>query len=260
MSLKKLFNAFNIIKILSGLILILCLAPDLLSATAPETTGTDKAPEILSGEPQKPPQNTGNNLVSIPEQAVNSDPNNISNIDQLQNQTASEPDPGSSTPPQIAPDGSTNTLTDQIQKAAPRGQTKVVKIKEYYRVKRGDTVGKIAARYHISSKKLMQLNNLKTDLIIIGRKLFIGIRDKVLEIPLVDEQEIKAEVSSFKETLLKKDNLQEDTSDQDLSKIIGEKIAQTSLKYLGFPYKYGGESLWGMDCSAFVRRVLGFFD
>ncbi|MFH1238641.1 MAG: C40 family peptidase, partial [bacterium] len=27
-----------------------------------------------------------------------------------------------------------------------------------------------------------------------------------------------------------------------------------------FPYKYGGESLWGMDCSAFVRRVLGFFD
>jgi len=32
-------------------------------------------------------------------------------------------------------------------------------------------------------------------------------------------------------------------------------IVNEAYKYLGVPYVYGGSSWWGMDCSAFVRRV-----
>lgn len=146
-------------------------------------------------------------------------------------------------------------MLDYVRKQdAARGQTKILQSKIYYKVKAGDTVQKIARKFNASVKNIMRLNNMKSDFLREGQKLFVGLREKVIEIPYIDENSIRQEVSLLKETL----TTNEEKPEQSM-KIISEKIVEVALKYIGFPYKYGGESLWGIDCSAFVRRVWGFF-
>ncbi len=36
---------------------------------------------------------------------------------------------------------------------------------------------------------------------------------------------------------------------------LGERIVQTALRFLGIPYRWGGTSLNGLDCSGFVQKV-----
>jgi cell wall-associated NlpC family hydrolase len=252
MKVNKKLNVLTIIAVLWGLIFILSSLPINLSANPLPVNGTAQMVQILSGEPEKPFLPTTETVASIPDNNANS--STVSTSSTTVNQLPVEPKVTSTTSsitPEVFLNGS---LIQEIENAKPNGQTKIIKVKEYYRVKKGDTLYKIATSYKTSEKTLMRLNRLKSDLIVIGQKLFIGTRDKIVEIPYVDEEKIKAEVESFKEQLMK-----EEASQEDLSTIVGEKIAQTSLNYLGFPYKYGGESLWGMDCSAFVCRVFGFF-
>ena len=147
-----------------------------------------------------------------------------------------------------------NSYKTNNQKPKLKRKTKTVKVEVYYTVKKGDNLWKISSLYNTNPKKLIKLNNLKTDLILPKQKIFIGIREKVIELPYINEQEIRTEVSNFTNNLLKGKGTR-----QDLSEIIGKKIVETASKYLEFPYKYGGQSLWGMDCSAFVLRVIGFF-
>lgn len=134
------------------------------------------------------------------------------------------------------------------------GQTKIMKIKIYYKVKSGDNLYYIARKYRTSEKRLMKLNGLKSDLIRPGQRLIVGIKDKVIEIPYIDENRIRAEIASLKENLIT-----EVDSPAETSQAVEQKVVEIALKYLGLPYKYGGESLWGIDCSAFVRRIWGFF-
>jgi LysM repeat protein len=46
----------------------------------------------------------------------------------------------------------------------------------YYKVKSGDTLGKIARKYHTSVRQLKSWNNLKSDRIAIGQRLKVGKR------------------------------------------------------------------------------------
>lgn len=135
-----------------------------------------------------------------------------------------------------------------------KGQTKIMKIKIYYKVKSGDNLYLIAKKFRSSEKRLMSLNGMKNDMIRDGQRLLVGFKEKVLEIPYIDENRIKEEIASLKENLI---NVEE--SPEETSQAVEQKIVEIALKYLGLPYKYGGESLWGIDCSAFVRRVWGFF-
>lgn len=135
-----------------------------------------------------------------------------------------------------------------------KGQTKIMKIKVYYKVKSGDNLYLIAKKFRSSEKKIMSLNGLKNDIIRDGQRLLVGFKEKVLEIPYIDENRIKEEIASLKENLISVEESPEETS-----QAVEQKIVEIALKYLGLPYKYGGESLWGIDCSAFVRRVWGFF-
>ncbi|MDD5259006.1 MAG: NlpC/P60 family protein [bacterium] len=134
------------------------------------------------------------------------------------------------------------------------GQTKIMKINIYYKVKAGDNLYFIARKFRTSEKRLMKLNRLKSDLIRTGQRLVVGIREKVIEIPYIDENLIKAEIASLKENLIS-----EVESPVETSQAVEQKVVEIALKYLGLPYKYGGETLWGIDCSAFVRRIWGFF-
>ena len=135
-----------------------------------------------------------------------------------------------------------------------KGETKVMKTLVYYKVKPGDSVYKIAKKYGTSEKRILRLNGMRNDFIKEGQRLVVAVREKVIEIPYIDENQIRQEVASLKENLTMTDE-----SPQESTQIIGQKIVDVALKYIGLPYKYGGESLWGIDCSAFVKRVWGFF-
>jgi cell wall-associated NlpC family hydrolase len=37
-------------------------------------------------------------------------------------------------------------------------------------------------------------------------------------------------------------------------------LVKVAKSFIGAPYKYGGESLRGLDCSAFVKKIYGIFD
>ncbi|MBI5555495.1 MAG: C40 family peptidase [Elusimicrobia bacterium] len=135
-----------------------------------------------------------------------------------------------------------------------KGQTKIMKTKIYYKVKSGDNLYLIAKKFRYSEKRLMSLNGMKNDLIRSGQRLLVGFKEKVIEIPYIDENRIREEIASLKENLISVEE-----SPVETSQAVEQKIVEVALKYLGLPYKYGGESLWGIDCSAFVRRVWGFF-
>ncbi len=59
----------------------------------------------------------------------------------------------------------------KYNKIAKRFRTQSYKGKRYYRVRRGDTLGRIASRYHTSVSKIKRLNGLRSSRIRVGQKL-----------------------------------------------------------------------------------------
>ena len=57
---------------------------------------------------------------------------------------------------------------DSLRKQQARAEEKTV-----YRIKRGDTLGGIAARYHVKVSDIRKWNNLRSDMIREGKTLII---------------------------------------------------------------------------------------
>lgn len=102
---------------------------------------------------------------------------------------------------------------------------------EYYTVKRGDTLSGLARRFSISVNELKEINNLRTTKIKPGQQLLVKQTG-----PRTYEEEIEG-VSESEELGLK------------------EKLILFAKKLLNIPYRFGGSSLRGIDCSAYVRKV-----
>ncbi len=257
MAVRKLFTKMSApfgvttVKIVSIILLLLFSLPKHSSANISRLTSLGNLNLILSSYSNEFQEYFNKNSALIPTEHSDISKNITSDfVHQQENKSYTNKNIN----PSILEIPDNNFYKLYNQKPKLNRETKIVNVKVYYTVKKGDNLWKIASLYSTNPEKLMKLNNLKTNLILPKQKIFIGIRDKVIEIPYINEQEIRAEVFNFKNSLLK-----EKVTHQDLSEIIGKKIVETSLKYLGFPYKYGGETLWGMDCSAFVLRVIGFF-
>jgi peptidoglycan endopeptidase LytE len=116
-----------------------------------------------------------------------------------------------------------------------------------YVVKKGDTIEKIAKKFDMDADRLMELNEMESSEIKPGRKLYIEctvvtpraerLREKVEKI----EQDLKETASS--EEFEKEDEK--------------EKLITFAKKLLDIPYKFGGNSIFGIDCSAYVKKVYG---
>lgn len=169
---------------------------------------------------------------------------------------------------------------------AKKGSTKSVAspkhTSSYYIVKRGDTLSKIAERNHIPLKKLMALNdNVNSRTIRAGQKILLA----------------KSTPSSHKKAGTSEnqdDNIIEDTTEnadvnedtdveQDFDAEEGffshvfsfgqdeflgkwkstdemQRLIKKATGFLGAPYRLGGNSRRGIDCSAFVQKVYGSFN
>ena len=136
-----------------------------------------------------------------------------------------------------------------------------------YTVKKGDTLTTIARKTGIPSKQIAALNHVNSKNLRVGRKLILSEPNHTEPSPDADNEE---------EDLLDEE---EDVSSSDTSGDIAceEKASEELLGkwgsaderklfikvatgFLGAPYRFGGATVKGIDCSAFVRKMYEFFN
>jgi len=126
------------------------------------------------------------------------------------------------------------------------GQTLLVKQAQQktYTVKKGDSLWKIARRFHCNVDELSDMNELTTDMLKPGQIIVLHNQEEPEHFndPEVDDSQKKIEdgidaVSESDEYTLK------------------EKLLILAKNFLNIPYKFGGSSFLGIDCSAFVQEV-----
>ncbi|WP_353856266.1 LysM peptidoglycan-binding domain-containing protein [Bacillus sp. Bos-x628] len=116
----------------------------------------------------------------------------------------------------------TSATTTKVKTSSSAATHKVVK---------GDTLSKIGKKYGMTVKELKSLNKLKTDLIKIGQVLKVKKTSKVKSAP-VKEKTVSA-------------------SSLNTSKLVADAKAQD-----GTPYKWGGTTPKGFDCSGFMWYII----
>ena len=111
-----------------------------------------------------------------------------------------------------------------------------------YVIKSGDTLGAIAAKFSTSVQNLKSINGLKSDLIFAGQRLKVsGTAASNSGSPSV---EIKTDVKNVQTSApTAKTGASVDT------------LINGAKKLIGVPYKWGGTSPSGFDCSGFIYYV-----
>jgi LysM repeat protein len=117
-----------------------------------------------------------------------------------------------------------------------------------YIVKKGDSIRKVAKKFDMEADDLMEMNELGSPSLPVGQKLYL-------------EQKVDAETAAAYHEAVGK-NVEEEirkTSENEefAEKPMKEKLIVFAKKLLNIPYKFGGNSILGIDCSAYVKKVYG---
>ena len=142
-------------------------------------------------------------------------------------------------------------------------KTPVISDNNKYVVKKGDIISSIAKRYGVSQVELKRANNIKGNTIESGQLLrvpsMINVKDELVieDIKVAkDDTHIKSlpEIETAKAIQSNESSTYENGLTRDV-------IISIAKRFLGAPYKFGGNSLIrGLDCSAFVNKVFSFFN
>lgn len=117
-----------------------------------------------------------------------------------------------------------------------------------YTVKKGDNIWKIARKFNIEAEELMEINEIDSPSLKAGQKLYLEENQPVL--------------SELRDNEILTKNLEEELkkvseTDEFPEKSLQEKLSLFARKLLHIPYKFGGNSILGIDCSAYVKKVYG---
>jgi LysM repeat protein len=108
-----------------------------------------------------------------------------------------------------------------------------------YRPKKGDTLAKIASKFNLDKEDILESNNIT------GKKL-----PNVILIPKIIEVDDSEEIIELSNRPLKPWRNNDERY----------MLVKVAKGFMGAPYKYGGESVRGLDCSAFVKKIYDIFD
>jgi cell wall-associated NlpC family hydrolase len=165
-------------------------------------------------------------------------------------------------------------------------------------VRKGDTLGKIARAHHVSASKIQEANGLEGTHLSVGTKLIIpggkahskrrkaragkGGRATVraatpaeepspgAQLTLVDPQGATLPTEAGLTELAKA--VKADTADPAFAaamdapeagkadESIKGRLLRVARGMLAVPYRFGGTTLWGLDCSGFVQKTFAFLD
>lgn len=147
-----------------------------------------------------------------------------------------------------------------------------------YRVKKGDTLYSISKRFSISQEDLKRLNKLKDEQLTVGYPLILKgkheslgklVNEKKPVYTLTnddyddvygeeDQKDSQNTITAYNEKETTNKDQIKSYEDFTLFTMADEQIKRLinyALDFLGTTYKYGGDNVNAMDCSAFVKRV-----
>jgi len=113
-----------------------------------------------------------------------------------------------------------------------------------YKTKKGDTVEMVAMKFNVDKNDILEANNLT------GKYLP---PKKIVLIPRITAEE---EDEKYDEIITLTNRPLKSWKSND-EKYMLVKVAKS---FVGAPYKYGGESVKGLDCSAYVKKIYDIFD
>jgi len=117
-----------------------------------------------------------------------------------------------------------------------------------YTVKKGDNVYKIARRFDIDIDELKEMNGLETDHLKPGQKVLLEHETETNE-PKTHNAIIS---QAFSRSSLEEELMQPSESEEHGMK---DRLILFAKKLLDIPYRFGGNTLLGIDCSAYVQKV-----
>lgn len=144
----------------------------------------------------------------------------------------------------------------------------------YYIVKKGDTLSKIAKKTHSPLKTIMALNHVNSKNLRVGQKLILAKSSITREKYVSEADNDDMEENDDSPDIENEDTIpyansslflnQAENNRELLGKWSSPDEAQLLVKvatgFIGAPYRFGGSSLKGIDCSSFVQKIYGIFD
>ncbi len=120
-----------------------------------------------------------------------------------------------------------------------------------YRVEKGDTFYKIARKFHLDAEKLMDINEMDSEDLRPGQVITLtsGGGSRAAEADTrVSAPQIESRIKE----------LQDSKTLRQLS--IKDRLMLFAKLMLNIPYRFGGTTFYGIDCSALVQKVFRFLN
>jgi LysM repeat protein len=115
-----------------------------------------------------------------------------------------------------------------------------------YAVRKGDNLWQIAKKFDMDADDLMEINEMSSPALKVGQKLYLEEKPEVVNVDqkyIVMAKNIEDELKRVPE------------SPEFAEKTTPEKLTTFARKLLNIPYKFGGNTILGIDCSAYVKKV-----
>ncbi|MHB1025739.1 MAG: C40 family peptidase [Desulfobacteria bacterium] len=152
-------------------------------------------------------------------------------------------------------------------------------------VRKGDTLGKIARSHHVSVAKIREANALEGTRLSVGTKLVLpggkarskrrkarsgaGSKGTTLhtgtwkpptEAELADLARVETTADTSHPAIAASPDVAASPDASQANESIKDRLLRVARGMLAVPYRYGGTTLWGLDCSGFVQKTFAFLN
>ncbi|MGV8081293.1 MAG: NlpC/P60 family protein [Syntrophales bacterium] len=168
-----------------------------------------------------------------------------------------------------------SAVSHKEAKAASTGRTATVQTRTY-KIKSGDTLSGISKKTGIPLAQIKKLNNLRANRLKTGDKIVLARVAARAQHSVRSESRLRTAALSDGDEMDEEDGAA--AGPEDLAKIEEDIISSAELLgswkdpeeqrlfvkvvkgFLGAPYRFGGSTVRGIDCSGFVAKIYQFFD